>query len=275
MITIPKYSKKVRKSEMIQLENGKYFSYDMVGEFHSVGEWLHPKRKISSHELILVLEGTVYIAEKKEKYALQKDHVLLLDPMREHYGYQAVNEPTTFFWFHFFTDMEMPLKHYVGNDIYEIKHLLKKLLHISNTATYSTAAADATGYLIYEELFRLAAEKNECGRELFAKIREYIRINLKKGLTVSDIAAQFGYNVDYIGKYFKKMQGVGLKEYLAAQRMKLAKDLLLTTDMSVKQIARKMGYEEENLFIKFFIYHEKISPTVFKSKYYNTHINNK
>lgn len=39
--------------------------------------------------------------------------------------------------------------------------------------------------------------------------------------------------------------------------MKLAKDFLLTTDMSVKQISRELGYSEENLFIKFFTYHEK------------------
>ena len=57
--------------------------------------------------------------------------------------------------------------------------------------------------------------------------------------------------------------------------MKLAKDLLLTTDMSVKQISRELGYSEENLFIKFFTYHEKISPAAFLAKYCNTHINHK
>ena len=68
---------------------------------------------------------------------------------------------------------------------------------------------------------------------------------------------------------------MGLKEYLAVQKIKLAKDLLLTTDMNVKQISKELGYSEENLFIKFFSYHEKISPTAFKAKYSNTHINNK
>ena len=64
-----------------------------------------------------------------------------------------------------------------------------------------------------------------------AKLTEYIRSNIKNGVTVSDIAEHFGYNADYIGKYFKKIHGIGLKEYLAVQRMKLAKDLLLTTDI--------------------------------------------
>ena len=107
------------------------------------------------------------------------------------------------------------------------------------------------------------------------RITEYISNNIKSGVSVSDIAQHFGYNADYIGKYFKKIHGVRLKDYLAIQRIKLAKDLLLTTDMNVKQISGVLGYNEENLFIKFFTYHEKISPAAFKAQYCNTHINNK
>ena len=260
---------------MIKFENGKHFSYYMIGEFHSSGEWIHPKRSIKSFEVILVLEGTVYIAEEKREYILKKNQLLLLEPFKEHYGYKTVSEPTAFYWFHFFTDLEIPLKSYTGADIYEIKQLLKRLLHITNTPTYSTAAADSAGYLIFEELIRLSAEENSSNQDLAVRITEYIRNQIKSGVSVSDIARHFGYNADYIGKYFKKIHGVRLKEYLAIQRIKLAKDLLLTTDMSVKQISGELGYNEENLFIKFFTYHEKISPAAFKSKYCNTYINNK
>ena len=260
---------------MITFENGKYFTYDMIGEFHSSGEWIHPKRSIKSFEVILVLEGTVYIAEETREYALQKNQLLILDPFKEHYGYKTVSEPTAFYWFHFFTDLDIPLKSYNGTDIYEIKQLIKKLLHITNTPTYSPAAADSAGYLLFEELIRLSAEDTSSNHALASQITEYIRNNIKRGITVSDIARHFGYNADYIGKYFKKIHGIGLKEYLAVQRIKLAKDFLLTTDMSVKQISSELGYNEENLFIKFFTYHEKISPAAFKAKYCNTHINNK
>lgn len=260
---------------MIKFENEKFFSYDMIGEFHSSGEWIHPKRSIASFEIILVLEGTVYISEEKQEYALQKNQLLLLEPFKEHYGYKKVSEPTAFYWFHFFTNLEIPLKLYTGDDIYEIKRLLKELLHISNTHGYSNAAADSTGYLVFEALNRLSAEESISNQALASKITEYVRNNIKNSISVSDIAQNFGYNTDYIGKYFKKARGIGLKEYLTAQRIKLAKDLLLTTDMSVKQISRELGCGEENLFIKFFTYHEKISPAAFKAKYCNTHINNK
>lgn len=260
---------------MLKLENGKYFSYDMIGEFHSSGEWLHPKRSIESYEAILVLEGTVYIAEENRRYELRKNQLLILEPDKVHYGYRTVSEPTAFYWFHFFTDLSVPLKLYTGEEVYEIKRLFKSLLHISNTIGYSATAQDAAGYLIFEELNRLSAEKNSADTALGIKITEYIRNHISNGITVSEIARNLGYNADYLGKYFKKIHGVGLKEYIAVRRIKLAEDLLLTTDMSIKQIAAELGYGEENLFVKFFTYHEKISPSAFKNKYCRTHINNR
>lgn len=260
---------------MLQLDTGNYFSYDMIGEFRSDGSWIHPRRVIESFELILVLAGTVHIAEDNTEYSLGRNQLLLLEPGREHYGFRTVSELTMFYWFHFLTDLRLPLKTYTGEDVYEIKQLLKRLLHIANTPGYSQAARDASAYLIFEELLRLARSESHARPTLISNITEYIRLHLKEGVTVSEIARQFDYNSDYIGKLFKKVYGVGLKEYIDLEKMKLARDLLLSTSLNVKQISHELGYQEENLFVKFFLYHEKISPTAFRGKYYNTHINNK
>lgn len=259
---------------MIKFENGKNFSYDRIGEFHSSGVWIHPRRRINSFEIIFVLEGTVYIAEEAQEYALQKNQLLVLEPYKEHYGYKPTSEPVAFYWFHFFTNLEIPPKIYTGTDIYEIKQLLKKLLHITNSSVYSPYAADSAGLLVFEELNRISSKENPSNQALTVQITEYIRNNIKKNIKVSDIARHFGYNADYMGKYFKKSHGIPLKKYLADQKLRLAKDLLLTTDMNVKQISRELGYSEENTFIKFFTYHEIITPASFRNKYCNTHINN-
>ena len=76
---------------MIKFENGKYFTYDIIGEFHSSGEWIHPRRSIKSYEVILVLEGTVYIAEESRVYFLQNTQLVLLEPFKDHYGYKTVS----------------------------------------------------------------------------------------------------------------------------------------------------------------------------------------
>lgn len=261
---------------MIICDHEHHFAYEMIGEFHSRGSWIHPARVIQSYELILVLEGTLYIAEEGEEYILHPNEIFFLEPGKHHAGYQENTEPVAFYWFHFRTNLPLPCKLCRGTDCYEVKALLKRLLHITNTASYSKLAADAAGLLIYEELLQLGKETDEAGNLVLAnKIAEYIRINLKNNITVASVAAHFNYHPDYISKLFKKNFRVGIKEWITAQKLKLAKDMLLTTSYTVRQIASVLGYTQENLFIKFFLYHEKISPSRFRQNFYNTHMNNK
>lgn len=200
--------------------------------------------------------------------------MILLEPGLEHGGTKLISPPVAFYWFHFLTDLPLPFKTYTGAEYYEIKQLMKRLLHVTNTPGYTQSAADALGYLIFDELIRHGKTEHAANRVHINQILEYIKVNSGKNLTVGDVAAYFSYNVDYMGKLFRKNMGIGLKEYLAEQRLKLARDLLLTTDLTVRQISEKLGFSGENLFIKFFLYHEKISPAAFRSRYYNTHMNN-
>lgn len=258
---------------MITWDNGTHFAYNMIGEFRSCGAWIHGRRTLQSHEVILVLEGTVYISEAEQRYALKKDQILVLEPGKEHYGYQESDEPVAFYWFHYFSDLPLPLKLYTGGDIYAVTQLLKRLLHTVNTRPDAEEAADAIGYLIWDELNRLETEEHCADRTLDVQVTEYIRNHIDANLSIAAIAAHVGYNPDYLGKCFRRRHGIGLKEYITHRRMQLAKNRLLTTTLSIKEVAASMGYSEENHFIKFFLYHEGISPTAFRTRYCHTHIN--
>lgn len=262
---------------MITWDNGHYFAYEIIGEFRSRDTWIHPDRKVGSYELIFVLHGTLYITEEDTAYEVRENEMIILEPCKRHFGTRETTEFVSFYWFHFHTNLPVQMKKIAPDDVYDIKFFLKKLLHITNSGEQSQEnreSADALGFLIYNECIkpRNSLYKNV---KLAADIKEYIRLNLKENVTVSEIADHYGYNVDYIGKLFKANFGLNLKKYIALQRLNLAKDLLLTTMLSVKQIAGEIGYEDENAFVKFFVYHEKMSPTVFRNNYFNTHINNR
>lgn len=171
--------------------------------------------------------------------------------------------------------MEIPQKIYRGGEYYELKSLLKKLLHVTNDGTYFPETADSLGLLIFYEYLHTAGSSAVSNNPVMKKTVEYIRINAVRNITAEDVAEHFGYNADYLGRLFKKYHGTGLKKYIAQAKIKAAKDLLLTTNLSVKEIAPKIGFEDENLFVKFFMYHEEISPTKFRNKYVCTHMNNK
>lgn len=260
---------------MIKLENGNFFQYETSGKFSGEETWCHPDRIIYSHELIFMLEGKAFIEEDHKKYELEENNMLILEPGKRHMGYAKSSPPVAFYWLHFNTDMTLPFKFKSDGEIYNLKHLLKMLLHIANTPSYPPESAEATALMIFYELTYLGNAPQNSKRAFVGEVTEYVRINTARNLTVADTAAHFGYNPDYLGKLFKSTCGVGLKEYIASEKMKNAKDLLLTSNLSVKEIAAKLGFSHENLFIKFFLYHEKLSPSRFRDQYFNTHMNNK
>ncbi len=260
---------------MLKTVRGSFFEYEMIGEFRTESAWIHKERVISSHEMIFVIEGTVYMREDSVQYEVGANEVLILEPEKFHGGYKTSTEPTAFYWFHFNTDMEIPQKTYRGSDYYDLKYLLKKLLHVTNSDTYPPETADSLGLLIFNEYMHIVGNEAVLHNSILKKIDEYIRINGKNNISVEKIAERFGYNADYLGRLFKKEHGIGLKKYIASARMNAAKDLLLTTTLSVKEIASRMNFSDENLFVKFFMYHEEISPSHFRNKYACTHMNDK
>lgn len=256
---------------MLQLKNNKYFSFAMVGEFRSSEEWIHPTRTIDSFELILVREGTVHIKEGDTEYTLSVGDMILLEPDIIHGGFRKSEGKTSFYWFHFYTNLPIPFKTNLSKDVYDIRLYIKKLLDATNGGYRSDFTADTLSLLIFDELSKI---QNQISSPV-QRVIEYIKINCNRDISVLQIAEEFGFNPEYLGRLFKKHTKTGLKEYIAKMRLSSAKELLLTTAFSIKEISKRLGFENENLFIKFFIYHEKITPTDFRNRYTHTHLNNK
>ena len=258
----------------IDIEKGSYFHHSRNGKFETKEPWIHPEITVSTYEIIFVTSGTVFIEEDGEKYEIKTNESIILDPNKMHRGYKISDPPTSFYWMHFNTNVEPPYKTYRGNEYYDIKSLLKKLIHTSRTPGYSVQSADALSYLIYCEFMYQKSADLTSNRTLLKEITEYIRLNLKSNITIAEISAHLGYNADYLGKIFKQHFDIGLKKYIISEKINLAKDLLLTTNMSVKEISNTINFESYNAFLKFFIYHEGCSPKKFRDKYYNIYINN-
>ena len=104
---------------------------------------------------------------------------------------------------------------------------------------------------------------------------EWVRINSGRKLSVAMVADQAGYHPDYLCAVFRRETGKSLKRYINEERMKVAKNRLLTTELSVKELAGELGWENENAFIHYFTYHEGISPAHYRNLYFHTHMNNR
>lgn len=85
-------------------------------------------------------------------------------------------------------------------------------------------------------------------RELLAYIQEHYT----EKITLHMLAEEFHLSEKYISWYFKEHFSISFTQYVAHLRMTRAKDILLTSEQSVTEVALSCGYPSVNLFIRSF-----------------------
>lgn len=104
--------------------------------------------------------------------------------------------------------------------------------------------------------------------DLAEKIKGYLDEHFAEAITVEEIALKFFASRTTVMKAFKNKYGMGIIDYLARYRMQKARQWLLNTDESVKTIAERCGYPDQNYFSKVFVRHNGITPTAFRQQKY-------
>lgn len=249
-------------------ENVRYCG---AGKFISHGEWIHPDRVIDSYEIIFVTKGEVYINENNVEYLLKKNEILVLQPALRHYGYRSSTN-TEFFWLHWYGSPKLPpyMKHRKIANPYGISIYLRQILE-ARVMQKSSEALDYLTRLVLIEFYSNSHKPNV--NHIAEKISAWLDTNSHLAITDTQIAAQFGYNVDYLNRMFKANFSKTLKQYVNDNRMKYIKNLMLCEDLTLKEIAEKSGFAEYKYFLKFFKYHEGITPTQFFNQNAKLHIN--
>ncbi|KKI92397.1 hypothetical protein WQ54_09490 [Bacillus sp. SA1-12] len=105
---------------------------------------------------------------------------------------------------------------------------------------------------------------SESNLSVVGKVKAYIHQHLNEEVTRDDLAASVYLNPDYLSRLFKKETGISISDYLIQARMNIAKELLLKTDMSVKEIALEVGYSNFSHFSKIFKKSMNVNPKEFR-----------
>lgn len=85
-------------------------------------------------------------------------------------------------------------------------------------------------------------------------------------LNQTKVADEFHISNYTLSRIFKSQVGVGFAEYINSKRLETAKELLLTTDHSVKEIALIVGMTNEKYFFKVFKTSTGMTPTEFRER---------
>lgn len=131
-----------------------------------------------------------------------------------------------------------------------------------------TGELDALAHSMYHDfIYRVRRLNANPGySQSIQKCCDYIELNLNKRIELSDLAAITGYAPYYLSEKFKKETGVPLFLYARNAKIKRAKLLLESTDLSIKEIAEKLAFTTQNYFIKCFREEAGCSPTQYRKE---------
>ena len=95
-------------------------------------------------------------------------------------------------------------------------------------------------------------------------ITRYLQEHLSEELSLSVLAEEFHLNPQYISQLFKNEIGVNFLAYLTGIRMEKAKKLLLSSSLSVAEVAERSGYADYRVFTKAFKKSEGVTPSQYR-----------
>ena len=104
---------------------------------------------------------------------------------------------------------------------------------------------------------RLMKEENRKKRQeslsVVERIQDYIDCNLQsQQLSITGMSHEFGVSASYLCRIFKEKYGITVLEYINTQRIGLAKQLLVDTDLTVEAIVKEIGFVNASSFIRKF-----------------------
>ncbi len=119
-----------------------------------------------------------------------------------------------------------------------------------------TAAWDASGHL-YWLLLTLIKSRVRTGRDLTALIPDDCEC-------LDDLVAQSGYSKYHYCRLFKQQTGRSPWQYITERKLERARELLLATQLSVKEVACQLGFNTPDYFSRLFARHTGVTPSEYR-----------
>lgn len=144
----------------------------------------------------------------------------------------------------------------------EIEQAVQKAVHKVREAQRLQRYYDFEDYREGEP----GAESQEGERMPVQRAMDYIRCNISRDLSRTEIAEAIFLSPEYLSHLFKKETGSSLSEYIVTEKMRLAQQLLRDSSMQISEVAQKVGYSNFSYFSQVFKKHLGLSPVEYRNQ---------
>ena len=106
------------------------------------------------------------------------------------------------------------------------------------------------------------------------RAKQFIEDNVASNIKTADVAKYVHLSARQLGRIFEQFEGKSVFEYIQERRCQLIKKILLSENVSLREISERLGFSDEFYFNRYFSKHTGITPTKFR-KINGTKLQNK
>ncbi|MDQ0194370.1 helix-turn-helix transcriptional regulator [Paenibacillus wynnii] len=263
----PSYSKYVCYPELL----GHYTDFPQHAERREEGF-------LNSYNLHLIFGGEGYVFHEGERIHMGKGRGFLY-PRGAHQQYGSdLSEPWDVRWVHFKTEIPLPLLEEVDQSRGSfftfdpgtgLESIFDEMYRLS--ANYETHSEPRLSALLYEILATLLQNSEPLHGSVPNEVRRSIRSSAdvihgacERPWTLDSMARLSGYSNYHFLRLFRVIMGKTPNRFLTDCRLARAKLLLVSSELSVAQIAQGAGFSQSSYFIKVFKEVEGMPPNQYR-----------
>lgn len=227
---------------------------------HSFGPTVRP------HYLLhVILDGKGIYQYKGTTYHLKKGDAFLIPPMEITYYEADSVYPWSYAWVGFdgkFCKKMFSQTVFESSFVFEnpnpdhmdeIAGYMDRLLNIFTESPESPLKAAGLLLLLFSCMPPKNSVRNlECASAYFHKAQEYIENNYSYPIKISDVARHVGIDRTYLYRIFLEQTNLSPKQYLLRHRIRIATEMLCSTNYAITEIALSCGFKDTSAFCNYF-----------------------
>lgn len=159
---------------------------------------------------------------------------------------------------------------YVGFQENLLKLFLEVIQLVKDEKTGHQQVCAANTILALSKILSVIRNQEFAGKTIERTIRKaclYFRENLNTNVNIEQLADELHVGYSYFRQMFRKYTGISPTQYHLSLRIQKAKDLLVSTDKSFKEIAIDLGFESYFYFSRIFKDKTGKSPMEFRKEH--------
>lgn len=235
-------------------EESKPLGISFVGETLCDEKYMIERQcsSLTSLEYIVDGDGTLEIDGKI--YHPKKGDVFLLTKGSRHKYYSEKENPWHKYFISFYGPVaDMLIENYINKDTYLFKNCMceKNFTHIFDIAFSNDEPSKIQSLLCVEvfKLFNFIFDSTIIENEDFAdKIKRYIENHISEEFSLENLCNDMNYSKNHIINMFSQKFKITPYQYYKQCKIKLAKEYLVNTKMTVKEISNALSFADQQYF---------------------------